>query len=119
MRFQEVVQPGRPGSFFKRDLYFSAESIKQLHNGVGLRLDDTFHDDLAGSIPDRDRNTLLVHIHPDIFNTASHKGRSSSGAVELKHSNLTPQGAPFILRRVTGKVPRAKIKSAVISFALR
>jgi hypothetical protein len=41
---------------------------------------------------------LLVHIHPDIFNIASHKGRSSSGAVELKHSNLTPQGAPFILR---------------------
>jgi len=30
---------------------------------------------------------------------SSHKGRSSSGAVEPKHSNPTPQGAPFILRR--------------------
>jgi hypothetical protein len=50
-------------------------------------------------IPHRNRNALLVYIHPDIFNIASHKGRSSSGAVELKHSNPTPQGAPFILRR--------------------
>jgi hypothetical protein len=61
----------------------SAESIKKLQNGVRLCLDDTFHDDLAGSIPDRHRNAFLVHIHPDIFNIASHKGRSSSGAVEL------------------------------------
>jgi hypothetical protein len=44
-----------------------------------------------------------MHIHPNIFNIASHKGRSSSGAVELKHSNLTPQGAPFILRRLLAR----------------
>ena len=39
----------------------------------------------AGGIPDGHRNTLLVHIHPDIFNIASHTGRSSSGAAGLKH----------------------------------
>jgi len=60
MRFQEVVQPSGPGSFLKGDLHLSAESIKKLQNGVRLCLDDTFHDDLAGSIPDRHRNAFLV-----------------------------------------------------------
>jgi len=36
-------------------------------------LDDAFHHDLAGSIPDGNRNTFLVYIQTDLFNVASHK----------------------------------------------
>jgi hypothetical protein len=45
---------------FKRDLHLSAESIKKLQTGVGLRLDNTLHHNFAGSIPDRHRNAFLV-----------------------------------------------------------
>jgi len=42
-----------------------------------------------------------VHVHADIFG-AGHKGRSSSGAVELALKTLLHQGRPFILRRLIG-----------------
>jgi hypothetical protein len=48
---------------------------------VRFGLDHAFHHYLSSIIPDRNRNTFLVHIHADIF-SAGHKGRSSSGAVE-------------------------------------
>src|ERR1700720_1554 len=38
-----------------------------------LGLDHAFHHDLSSSIPDRNRNAFLVHIHADIF-SADHKG---------------------------------------------
>ena len=68
---QQVVQPGGPGSFFKRDMHVSTQPIDKLQNRARFRLDDAFHHDLPGSISDRDRNTFLVHIHADIFG-ASH-----------------------------------------------
>jgi hypothetical protein len=42
------------------------------------------------------RNTFLVHVHADIFG-ADHKGRSSSGAVELALKTLLQKGRPFIM----------------------
>jgi hypothetical protein len=57
--FQEVVQPGGPGTFLKGHLHVSAQPIEKLQNGVRFRLDDTFHHDLAGSIPDRDLGTIF------------------------------------------------------------
>jgi len=35
--------------------------------------DDAFHHDLAGSIPDGNRNTFLVYMQTNLFNVASHK----------------------------------------------
>jgi hypothetical protein len=64
---QQVVQPGGPGSFFKGDMHVSAQPIDKLQDQVRFRLDDAFHDYLAGSISDRDRNAFLVHIHADIL----------------------------------------------------
>jgi hypothetical protein len=44
VRFQQVVQPGRRGSFFKRDLHVSAQSIDKLQDHaafVSIRLSIT------------------------------------------------------------------------------
>src|SRR6266403_18454 len=73
MRLQQVVQPGGPGSFFKRDLQLSTQPVDKVQNDVRFGLDHAFHHDLSSSIPDRNRNTFLVHIHADIF-SADHKG---------------------------------------------
>ena len=67
VRLQQIVQPGRPGSFFKRDLQLSAQPVDKVQNGVRFGLDHAFHHDLSSSIPDRNRNTFLVHIHTDIL----------------------------------------------------
>jgi hypothetical protein len=48
-----------------------------------------------------------VHIHADIF-SAGHKGVPPLERLS-EHSNLTPQGAPFILRRVTGQLVFARL----------
>src|ERR1700722_19940549 len=82
MWLQQIVQPGGPGSCFKGDLQLSVKPMDKVQNHVRFGLDHAFHHDLSGSIPDRNRNAFLVHIHADIF-SAGHKGRCSSGAVEL------------------------------------
>src|SRR6202522_2137311 len=92
MGFQQVVQPGGRGSFFKGHLQISAQPIDKLQNHAGLGLDHAFHHNLSGSIPHRNRNTFLMHIHADIF-SAGHKGRSSSGAVELALQTYSKRGA--------------------------
>jgi hypothetical protein len=38
----------------------------ELQDHAGFGLDDAFHHDLAGSIPDCHRNAFFVHIHTDI-----------------------------------------------------
>src|SRR6266478_1328422 len=72
---QQVVQPGGRGAFFKRDVQISAQPVDKLQNHARFRLDDTFHHDLPGIIPDGNRNTFLVHVHADIFSTG-HNGCS-------------------------------------------
>jgi hypothetical protein len=73
--FQQVVQPGCPGSFFKRDLQISAQPVDELQNDARFSLDDAFHHDLSRSIHDRDRNAFLVNVHADILD-ARHNGCS-------------------------------------------
>src|SRR5215467_486006 len=97
MRFQQIVQPGSPGSFFKSDLQVSTQSIEKLQNGVGLRLDDTFHHDLAGRISDRNRNAFLVYVHTDIFSAANHERALLSVGVVACTQTLLQKGRPFIL----------------------
>ena len=67
VRLQQVVQPGGPGSFFKRDLQISAQPIDKLQNHARFGLDHAFHHDLSGTIHHRNRNAFLVHIHADIL----------------------------------------------------
>ena len=86
MRLQQVAQPGGPGSFFKGDLQLSTQPVDKVQKDVRFGLDHAFPDDLSSSIPDRNRNTLLVHIHADIF-SASHIRVFLSGGVRAEHSN--------------------------------
>jgi predicted xylose isomerase-like sugar epimerase len=67
MGLQEVVQPGSPGAFFKRDVQISVQPVDELQNHAGFCFDDAFHHHLAGGVPHSNRNTFLVHIHADIF----------------------------------------------------
>ena len=54
VRLDQVVQPGGRCSFLKGDVQVPAQPAKKLQNGDRFGLDHTFHDDLAGSIQDRD-----------------------------------------------------------------
>jgi len=78
-------------------MHVSAEPFEKLHDHVRFRLDDTFHHDLAGSIPNRQRNAFLVHIHADIFGTV-HWGRSFLSELGNR-SKFTTKGRPFILAK--------------------
>jgi hypothetical protein len=77
---QQVVQPGRPGSFFEDNAQISAQPVEELQNAARLGLDDTLHHDLADGVPHANRNAFHVHIHADIFN-AGHKRVFLSGEV--------------------------------------
>ena len=46
--------------------------MDELQKRACFGLDDTFHHQLADSIPHGNRNTFRVHIHADIF-SASYK----------------------------------------------
>src|ERR1700757_5167468 len=95
--FQQVVQPGGPSPFLEGDVYLSTQSINKLQDHARFGLDDAFHRDLAGSIPDRDRNAFLVHVHTDIF-TASHKKVVLlSGWFGISTKTLLQKGAPLYI----------------------
>jgi hypothetical protein len=64
---EQIVQLGRPGAFFERDLQVYAQPVDKLQNHAGLRLDDTLHHDLPCSIPNRNRNAFHVNSHADIL----------------------------------------------------
>src|SRR6266851_1759437 len=112
MRLQQIVQPGGPSSFFKGDLQLTAQPVDKIQNDVRFRLDHTFHHELPGIIPDRNRNAFLVHVHADIF-SASHKRVFLSGGFEASTQTLLHKGRPFILRRVTGVRPVKLLKMIV------
>src|SRR6202166_4470388 len=92
VRFQQVVQPGGPGSFFKRDVQVSAQPIDKLQNHAGFRLDHAFHHDLSRTIPHRNRNAFLVDIHTDIL-FAIHRGRSFLVGIVLAPKPYSKRGA--------------------------
>jgi hypothetical protein len=94
---QQIVQPGGPGSFFKGDMHVPAKPFDKLQDHARFRFDDTFHHDLAGSIPDRDRNAFLVHVHADIFSAVSHKKAFLSGWFEASTQTLLQKGRPFYI----------------------
>src|SRR6202021_2953662 len=105
VRLQQIVQPGGPSSFFEGDMQLTAQAVDKFQNDVRFRLDHTFHHELPGIIPDRNRNAFLVHVHADIF-SASHKRVFLSGGFEASTQTLLHKGRPFILRRITGDVKR-------------
>src|SRR5258707_15048814 len=56
LRLQQVIQPGRPGSFFEGDMQISTQTVDELQNRARFRLDDTFHHGLPSSAYHRNRN---------------------------------------------------------------
>src|SRR5258708_36425676 len=67
MRLQQVIQPRSPSAFFKRQIQAPAQSMHELKSRIRLGFDDPFHHQLAGRIQNRDRDRVLVNIHPDIL----------------------------------------------------
>src|SRR5713226_9262168 len=97
MWFQQVVQPGGRGSFFKRDLQVSAQPIDKRQNHAGLRFDDAFHHDLSSTIHHRNGNAFLVHIHADIFGTRVIKGCSFLERLSRTLKTYSKRGALYIV----------------------
>ena len=60
----------------------------------------------AGSIPDRDRDAFLMHVHADIFTAATHKRVLLSGWFVVSTQTLLQKGVrPFILRLINPDWP--------------
>src|SRR5437899_3417541 len=76
-------------------MYISAQPFDKLQDRARFRLDDSFHHNLAGSIPDRHRNAFLVHVHTDIFSAASHKRVFLSGWFVASTQTLLQKGHPL------------------------
>src|SRR5467141_3551087 len=102
---QQVVQPGGRGAFFKRDVQISAQPVDKLQNHARFRLDDTFHHDLPGIIPDGNRNTFLVHVHADIFSTG-HKGCSFLEELSSALKTYSKRGALLYCVGLPDKCPQ-------------
>src|SRR5712692_4465382 len=92
VRLQQVVQPSRPGPFFKGDVQAPAQSLDKLENGAGLGFDDGFHHQLARRIQDRDRDRFLVNIQADIL-CAIHRGCSFLKGLRRTLQTYSKRGA--------------------------
>src|SRR3984885_5830237 len=97
VRLQQVVQPGRPSPFFKRNLHISTQPVDELQNHTRLGLEDAFHHHLPGGIHHGNRNTFLVHVHADIFLTTCHKGCSFLEGLSQSLQTYSTRGALFIM----------------------
>jgi hypothetical protein len=91
---QQVVQPGRPGSFLEGDVHLSTQPINKLQDYAGFGLDDTFHH-LTGRIPDRDRDAFLMYVHTDILTAAGHNRVCSFQDGLSDNQTLHQKGPPF------------------------
>ena len=91
MRLQQVIQPRRPSAFFKRQIQAPAQTMHELKNRNRLGFDDAFHHQLAGRIQNRDRDRVLVNIHPDILCIFHRRVLLSDGETANAHSLI--QGA--------------------------
>src|SRR6516165_7936719 len=92
---QQVVQPGGPGSFLEGDVHLSTQPINKLQDHAGFGLDDTFDHDLAGRIPDRDRDAFLMYVHTDILTAAGHNRVCSFQDGLWDNQTLHEKGPPF------------------------
>src|SRR6516225_1553078 len=92
---QQVVQPGGPGSFLEGDVHLSTQPINKLQDHAGFGLDDTFDHDLAGRIPDRDRDAFLMYVHTDILTAAGHNRVCSFQDGLWDNQTLHQKGPPF------------------------
>jgi hypothetical protein len=55
LRRQQIVQPGRPGSFFPGHMQLAPQTVEKPQNSAGSGFADGFHDQLATAIEDGDR----------------------------------------------------------------
>jgi hypothetical protein len=62
---------------------------------------DALHHDLPCTIPHRNRNTFLMHIHADILFCCPWRALLSVVSLSRTLQTLRQKGRPFILRRVT------------------
>ena len=100
MRLEEIVQPRCAGAFFAGHVQASAQSVNKLQNRCCFRLEDGFHQNLAGRIKNHRRDRCLMDIQPNILSVI-HGGAPSCVGLGANDQNLL-QRAPFynaLLRR--------------------
>src|ERR1019366_10654882 len=87
-----------------------AQSMHELKNRNRLVFDDAFHHQLAGRVQNRDRNRVLVNIHPDILRAFHRRVLLSDGETANAHSLI--QGASSYIasrfREVRGCDPESR-----------
>jgi hypothetical protein len=96
MRLKQIVEPGRPGSFFERYRQSSAQSGKELQNGCGFRFQDGSHNYLSLGIHHRYRDRCLMNVQPIYFSLFIEV--LLSWVVMRNDDNLLPKGRPLIMR---------------------
>jgi len=72
LRLQQIVQPGRPGSFSPAHMAARPLDRGETRECCWLWFPDGFHHLLPVAIHDGDNNRFLVRIHSDIFDVVSH-----------------------------------------------
>src|SRR5262245_38980822 len=65
VRLDQIVEPGRLCSLFKRDPERSSLALEEVQDGRGFRLNNRLGHNLPKPIQHRDHGRCSVHIHPD------------------------------------------------------
>jgi hypothetical protein len=61
------MQPGGASSFFTGHVQTAAQAADKLQNRFGFHFEDSFHHQIAGSIPNGRRDRCLMNIQPNIL----------------------------------------------------
>jgi hypothetical protein len=67
MGLEQVVQPGRAGSFFEGEMRAAAQPVNKLEDGCRFGFEDGLHHQLAGGIQNRSRDRCLMDVPPNII----------------------------------------------------
>jgi hypothetical protein len=70
---EQIVQPGRAGSFFKGHVQTAPQATNKLENRFRFRLQDGLHQQLASGIQNGHGDRCLMNIQPNILGV-SHEG---------------------------------------------
>jgi hypothetical protein len=59
----------------------ATQNVNELQNAAGFGFQDGFHHQLPALIQDGDHNRLLVHVHADILDVATHRSCLLGGKI--------------------------------------
>ena len=91
VRLEQIVQPGRPGSFFKGYVQAATQATNELENRLGFRFENRLHHQISARIPNGHRDRCLMDIHPNILGVI-HEGAPCC-RLRCDNQNLLQAGA--------------------------